>query len=471
MQTRISRRGFRLFHLVVLVASVHLSYLLAFVVRHGLPVPAFNFEPYLEATPWITLAAIAWFTGYRTYSRVLHWSIEDIWRLWIPVALINLTTMAISFFTRGFAFPRSVILIATALEAALVLAVTWLFSRLERTIFGPLTAVVVALQGDGESVDEVLELVREEWLHRGPYEIQGVFRSLDDPHLSEAASRAGAVVAIGLSGRDQREKLIGLCLQHQCELITVPDVADVVLHGAQLARVGDVPFFYAKPLGLTFEQRLVKRAFDIAVSALALVVLAPLFLVIAVLIKATSRGPVFYRQERVGRGGRTFEMIKFRSMVQDAEKETGPVVAAANDPRITPVGRFLRRTRLDELPQFWNILRGEMSVVGPRPERPPFVEQFNREIPHYRYRLLVKPGLTGLAQVFGKYETDPENKLKYDLYYIRNYSLALDLQILLRTVRVMLTPSAAEGVRQAGGGRPRAKAARQALDAPVPGRE
>jgi lipopolysaccharide/colanic/teichoic acid biosynthesis glycosyltransferase len=163
---------------------------------------------------------------------------------------------------------------------------------------------------------------------------------------------------------------------------------------------------------------------------------------LALLIRLDSRGGVFYRQERLGRGGKPFQIVKLRTMVQDAEKMSGPQWAREDDPRITRVGRFLRKTRLDEVPQLWNVLRGEMSIVGPRPERSVFVEQLTKKIPFYRTRLLVAPGLTGWAQICYKYgntEEDALIKLQYDLYYIRHQSLALDLLIMLRTLGKMLT--------------------------------
>ncbi|MBC7324452.1 MAG: sugar transferase, partial [Moorella sp. (in: Bacteria)] len=173
-------------------------------------------------------------------------------------------------------------------------------------------------------------------------------------------------------------------------------------------------------------------------------------LLIAVGIRMTSPGPVFYVQERAGLGGKPFKLIKFRTMVDGAEDATGPVLATENDTRVTRIGRILRATRLDELPQFLNVLKGDMSIVGPRPERPFFVNQFREALPAYKHRLRVKPGITGLAQVEGKYDTEPEDKLRYDLYYIRNYSLLLDLQLIIQTLRVMLIPESSRGEKSEG---------------------
>ncbi len=191
----------------------------------------------------------------------------------------------------------------------------------------------------------------------------------------------------------------------------------------------------------------VKRAFDVTASLFGIIFLSPLFLFTALLIKCTSKGPVLFTQTRVGKDGKLFEIYKFRTMRVDAEKETGPVWAADNDPRLIPTGKLLRKAHMDEIPQFINILKGEMSLIGPRPERPVFVQQFKKEIPNYEKRLSVKPGLTGLAQVWHKYDEtieDVRKKIKYDLLYIKKLCLWTDLRILMRTVRVVFT---GEGAR------------------------
>lgn len=185
-----------------------------------------------------------------------------------------------------------------------------------------------------------------------------------------------------------------------------------------------------------------KRGMDIAISITALILLSPLFLLAAILIKCTSRGPVLYTQTRVGKEGRLFEIYKFRTMRVDAEKHTGAVWASKNDSRLIPSGKFLRLTRIDEIPQFFNVLRGEMSFVGPRPERPMFVEKLRKEISDYEKRLAVKPGITGMAQVWHKYDetvADVRKKIKYDILYIKRLSLWTDFVIFLRTFRVVLT--------------------------------
>jgi exopolysaccharide biosynthesis polyprenyl glycosylphosphotransferase len=184
-----------------------------------------------------------------------------------------------------------------------------------------------------------------------------------------------------------------------------------------------------------------KNLSDLLIAFCLVLLTLPLMIIVAVTIKCDSRGPVFYRQERVGLGGRRFMLLKFRSMIQDAEPEGRPVWAAEHDPRVTRIGRFIRRTRIDELPQLFNVLRGDMSMIGPRPERPYFVEQLNEIIPSFAERHRIKPGITGWAQVnypYGASIDDARKKLNYDLYYLKNRSFALDLMILVSTVRVVV---------------------------------
>ncbi len=212
---------------------------------------------------------------------------------------------------------------------------------------------------------------------------------------------------------------------------------------------GKIPVHDLRPSWLIFSDgflsrmlfRRLKRAVDLVLSAVLLVLAAPVMAVVAVAIRFESRGPALFRQERMGRSGQPFVLLKFRSMCVDAERATGPVWAAENDPRITRVGRLIRKTRLDELPQLWNVLRGEMSFIGPRPERPPFVKSLQEVVPYYAQRLAVRPGITGWAQVrypYGSSVEDALEKLQYDLYYIKNMSLFLDMLILLSTVHVVL---------------------------------
>ncbi|MFA5043904.1 MAG: undecaprenyl-phosphate glucose phosphotransferase [Kiritimatiellia bacterium] len=231
-------------------------------------------------------------------------------------------------------------------------------------------------------------------------------------------------------------ELILLCEQSLVTFTLVPDLLHVMTGRVDMQTISEIPLLGVSHWPLdNFWRRLTKRVEDVLGALFGLILASPLLLVFAILIKRDSPGPVFYGQERCGESGRPFQLIKFRTMVPDAEAETGPVWAVENDPRRTRIGAFLRRHNLDELPQLWNVLKGEMSLVGPRPERPCFVEQFKEEISRYMWRHASKPGLTGWAQVSGlRGNTDIRERIKYDLYYLENWSLAFDFKILVKTL-------------------------------------
>ena len=239
---------------------------------------------------------------------------------------------------------------------------------------------------------------------------------------------------------DEHVKMLGLVEATNREGVdvhVVPDLLQFIALRARLENLDGVPIISLNDVPLRGFNSVLKRAIDVAISAPRCLVLGIPLLIIAALIRRTSPGPVFYTQERMGLDGKAFHVYKFRSMYEGAEDDTGPVWARDDDPRCTPVGRWLRRFDLDELPQLWNVLRGDMSIVGPRPERPYFVEQFKHRIPQYMLRHKVKAGITGWAQVNGwRGNTSLEKRIEYDLYYIENWSVGLDLKIMWLTARL-----------------------------------
>lgn len=237
-----------------------------------------------------------------------------------------------------------------------------------------------------------------------------------------------------------RNDYVKFCYKNSIRSYIVPKISDIIIRGADDIRLFDTPLLLSRNYGMSFEQKLLKRCFDILFSLIALIFLSPVMLVSAIAVKMYDGGSVFYKQKRLTIDEKVFEIYKFRSMVVDAEKYSGVQLATENDPRITPIGKFLRKTRLDELPQLLNILKGDMSLVGPRPERPELSELYKKEMPEFEFRLKVKAGLTGYAQVTGVYDTTPYDKLKMDLMYIENYSFRMDCQIILMTLKTMLFP-------------------------------
>jgi exopolysaccharide biosynthesis polyprenyl glycosylphosphotransferase len=242
-----------------------------------------------------------------------------------------------------------------------------------------------------------------------------------------------------------RNDILKYCYEHHIRAYVVPKISDLIVRGAKSVNAFDTPLMVVEGSGLNLSQRVWKRAMDIVLGSIAMVVASPIMLVVAIAIKLDDHGPVFYKQTRVTLNGKKFDILKFRSMIVNAEKDGHSIPAKDGDPRITRVGRVIRATRIDELPQILNILKGDMSIVGPRPERVEHMELYCKEIPEFRNRLKVKGGLTGYAQIFGKYNTTAYDKLRLDMIYIENYSLLLDLKLIVLTLRVMLQKESTEG--------------------------
>jgi len=243
-----------------------------------------------------------------------------------------------------------------------------------------------------------------------------------------------------------RNDILKYCYQNRIRTYVAPKLTDVMVREAKNITLFDTPLMLVKGTGLTIAQRVAKRTLDIVGSSLILLLISPILLGVAIAIKLEDGGPVFFKQKRMTHYGREFEILKFRSMIVDAEKFSGAVLAEENDPRITKVGRVIRKFRLDELPQFLNILKGDMSIVGPRPERKVLADEICKELPEFAYRLKVKGGLTGYAQIYGKYNSSAYDKLRLDLMYIENYSLLLDIKLIILTIRIMFSKDSTEGI-------------------------
>lgn len=255
----------------------------------------------------------------------------------------------------------------------------------------------------------------------------------------------GAVVLWDISATD-RNLLLKYCYSRSIRVYTMPKISDVLIKGADQLHLFDTPLYMTREYALKVEQRMAKRAVDLICSVFLLIIASPFMLITAILIKAYDGGPVLYKQIRCTQDRKEFYILKFRSMKVDAEKDGVARLAAKNDSRITPVGKFIRMTRIDELPQLINILKGDMSFIGPRPERPEIIDQYMEEMPEFSFRMKVKAGLAGYAQVYGKYNTTPYDKLKLDLTYIEQYSFWLDLKLMLLTLKILIKPESTEGV-------------------------
>lgn len=246
-----------------------------------------------------------------------------------------------------------------------------------------------------------------------------------------------------------RNDILKFCYRNHIRTYVTPKISDIIVRGSTSITLFDTPLLLVKGNGLTPSQRIFKRLLDLVICLPVAIVAAPVMALIAIAIKAEDGGPVFYKQARATLDGKVFNILKFRSMIVNAEKEGLSIPATDRDPRITKVGRFTRATRLDELPQLLNIIKGDMSIVGPRPERVEHMEKYGAEIPEFIFRTKVKGGLTGFAQIYGKYNTSAYDKLRLDMMYIENYSFILDIKLILMTIRIILKKESTEGFDKA----------------------
>ena len=349
-------------------------------------------------------------------------------------------TLALGFLFGLLDMPRSVLLSYASLQLFLVGGYRLLGSTAYRHWFGNRKTLVI-----GGTMESALRVAEEFAAEHSLYSVQKCMAQSDLKWPFTILNQVATVVLT--DDVRQKEQIILHCFRTNKELLIVPNISELTSHDADIRGIQDLLLFAVTSHPLGPAESLFKRALDIAGALILLIVASPLLLLLLVLLPILSPGPILFRQERVGRHRRKFSILKFRTMVPNAERLTGPVLAAEKDPRITRIGRFLRATRLDELPQLWNVLRGEMSLVGPRPEREFFVYQYEQIFPAYDLRYAVKPGLTGLAQIKAQYSSSVERKLHFDLLYIYQYSLILDLKILFQTIIVVLRGDQAAGVK------------------------
>jgi exopolysaccharide biosynthesis polyprenyl glycosylphosphotransferase len=434
------------------------AYALAFTVRVYLPVPfttdllpaarVFELRHMLGEILLAELVILYIFGFYDL--RALRAGFRSVVNSFTALFVHLLATTSLYFFVGDLFFPRSVLVMFWLINAAGVAAGReWMGRRLAAT-----SPVRVLLVGTAGEVEQFLGGVGEPRLHH--VEVVGIVAvgretgrttTGGPPWLGTIADLPSLLTkhevseVILLSPFSWRDQLVNRLLREgqRPHVSVVPSVYDILVGRISSGRIHDVPLVEVVKNPRDDLAYLVKRVTDFGIAGVLFVVTLPVALLAAVAVKLSSPGPVLYTQRRVGQGGAAFTLWKFRTMHDDAELVSGPVLATRDDVRVTRVGRYLRASRIDELPQLWNVLTGTMSLVGPRPERPEFARRFAAEIPGYLERFQVKPGLTGLAQVNGEYHTSAAYKVKYDLAYIYNHSLVLDLKIMAETIKVMVT--------------------------------
>lgn len=382
------------------------------------------------------------FDGFKIgVNRISHIIISQ----WVSMLIVNALEAVQSVLMIGYVRHFGVIFRAFVeimiLDAVLIFVVTYALTKLYRVIFPALRMLMV--YGDYAN-----SLAKKMNSRKDKYMIADRIYEGESIDVISAMLPDYDAVLLNDVTSESKAALLKVCYEQGKRVYFTPKISDILVKNAEELHLFDTPIYLCRNLGLSMTQCVVKRAADIVIALVGIILTSPIMLITSLAIHHYDGGPVFYRQVRCTKDKREFQIIKFRSMCVDAEKNGGARLAAENDDRITPVGKFIRATRIDEIPQFFNILRGEMSFVGPRPERPEIIAEYEEEIPEFAYRTRVKAGLTGYAQVYGKYNTTNLDKLKLDLIYVERCSVLLDLKLILLTLKVVFIKDATEGLEE-----------------------
>lgn len=446
---KIKEKIFKMIRIIGDIIFVNLSFYIVFKLRFG-EIDPNNLNAFIKVTPYISFFSIILFYMYNLYTNQLKRRMDEIIYSFIPASfIIVLFAGAITYLTQAYAFPRSVYLLS--LPSLLITMIAWRYLTVVIEQKFTQTKDIIVL-GKGKSTAKLIKNITHS-VHRS-YNIKyllvdnkNYLKNIDYVECEKITTlnnirakllKLNADILFIDSNLSEAEKkdAFHVALEKDWEVSLVPKFYEIMLSGANLEQIGEIPVFEInhpnKSMSFAF-----KRLMDILLSLLGMIISLPLTIPAAIAVKLETKGPLFFTQDRIGHQDKEFKVYKFRTMVNNAEKNTGPVLAQENDSRVTTVGKILRKTRIDEIPQLINVLKGEMSIIGPRPERPHFVEQFKEKIPHYKYRHHIQSGITGLAQVYGYYSTDAEDKLRMDLLYANKRTLILDLKILLETLKVI----------------------------------
>ncbi|WP_346235359.1 sugar transferase [Lysinibacillus telephonicus] len=438
MSNVVNQRSRKFTLIIIDLCLIIIAYIFAFHIRYDNIHPR-NWDAFISLLPWILLIGLFFITMYELYSLDQKSKWDVIRKVIVSSTLMMFLTMAASFLFREFALPRSVILISYIIINIFLISWKLVFIILLSRKLG--TVLVI---GDNQEHQKIARQIDTQFGKKT------IVKFISSKELEERILHELQFVDYVMMGskisNDLKAKIIYDSIKNGKIVYVVPDLYELLLSQAVITSIDDSMVMAVKPFGLSWSQQVAKRLYDIVISLVGLVILSPLFLLVGLIIKMEDpKGSVFYKQPRLGKYNKEFIIYKFRSMVEGAEKITGPVLAGENDPRITKTGHFIRKTRIDELPQLLNVLKGDMSIVGPRPEREFFTKQFEKDLSSYVYRSTVKPGITGYAQIMGKYTTSVDDKLRFDLFYIRNYSFVLDMIIQFRTIIVLFDKTKSEG--------------------------
>ncbi|MGG5309177.1 sugar transferase [Enterococcus mundtii] len=420
-------------------AAIYISFLIKFQGE----IPLRNFETFQYSAFFTSIIFVALnilLGVYVFYNRM----ISDIVSVTvIGQVLMSLGIMVVTFVGRWFAFPRAVILISFIVGAFLLSIYRILVYKLYLRVSKDKKVIIIGLEKDVAPAIQNFQSKKN-----NKHKVEAVIVDHYYKNVKKMIDSIDIIYIASHIEEKEKTKIYQLITKKEKKLFLNTTFENLTMINPNIMNFEDESIIEASGFRIQPEYELFKRLFDIVVSFILLILASPFMLLTAILVKITSPGPVIYKQVRITKNQKEFSIYKFRSMTATAEANSGPVLAKSNDARVTPVGKFIRAVRFDELPQIFNVLKGDMSIVGPRPERPFFVDQFNAENPYYYLRHNVRAGITGYAQVYGKYASDYNSKLRFDLLYIKKYSLMMDLKILLQTIKILFDKMSSQGLEE-----------------------
>lgn len=426
---------------IVDVIIYHFAILLSFLLRYNWELPERNYQAFKEADIFIYMGFILLNILFGIYILYNKQKTDFLYLTIIIQLLMSVFIMAMTFVGRWFAFPRTIILISFVVSTVLLFLWRMLIFKLYERIDGTKKVMVVGSEKNCKKAIHNFESSKNKR--------HVITKAVIDDFYENIKKHMDSVDIVYLAGHikdEEKTKIYDMLIRNKTKLFLNTSFENMILVNPNMMSIEDESVIEVSNFQIPPEDDLIKRMVDIVVSLVLTIIASPIMLITAILIKVTSKGPVFYKQVRITKDQREFNILKFRTMSATAEKDSGPVLATANDTRVTAIGKYLRSLRIDELPQLINVLKGDMSLVGPRPERPFFVDQFNQENPYYYLRHNVRAGITGYAQVYGKYATDFNSKLNFDLVYIKKYSFILDIKILLQTIKILFDKVSSKGL-------------------------
>ncbi|MFL2109915.1 sugar transferase [Marinilactibacillus psychrotolerans] len=426
---------------IVDVIIYHFAILLSFLLRYNWELPERNYQAFKDADIFIYMGFILLNILFGIYILYNKQKTDFLYLTIIIQLLMSVVIMAMTFVGRWFAFPRTIILISFIVSTVLLFLWRMLIFKLYERIDGTKKVMVVGSEKNCKKAIHNFESSKNKR--------HVITKAVVDDFYENIKKHMDSVDIVYLAGHirdEEKTKIYDMLIRNKTKLFLNTSFENMILVNPNMMSIEDESVIEVSNFQIPPEDDLIKRLVDITVSLVLTIIASPIMLITAILIKATSKGPVFYKQIRITKDQREFNILKFRTMSATAEKDSGPVLATANDARVTTIGKYLRSLRIDELPQLINVLKGDMSLVGPRPERPFFVDQFNKENPYYYLRHNVRAGITGYAQVYGKYATDFNSKLNFDLVYIKKYSFILDIKILLQTIKILFDKVSSKGL-------------------------